>query len=71
MPDHSPFHGWNKLPWQNPSEIGKTRLVTDEWDPCKFPNIMFPTVDPLGKCDNYTHGDGYLQYGMPHTPPQY
>lgn len=32
---------------------------------------MFPTVEPLGKCENYTHGDGYLQYGLPHTPPQY
>ena len=32
---------------------------------------MFPTVEALGKCENYTHGDGYLQYGMPHTPPQY
>ena len=74
---HNRFHdhGWKQLPWQAMMDQdgldGASKEFQASWDPRKFPNIVFPTVDPLGKCENYTHGDGYLQYGLPHTPPQY
>ena len=54
-----------------PDKYDMTKDLASDWDPKKFPNIVFPTVNPLGKCENYTFGDGYLQYGLPHTPPQY
>ena len=72
MPHYKHFSAWQKLPWQSNADIKNIdSLDGKDWDPRKFPNIVFPIVDALGKCENYTHGDGYLQYGVPATPPQY
>ena len=72
IPHYKHFNSWQKLPWQSNDDIKSIdQLCGKDWDPRKFPNIVFPTVDALGKCENYAHGDGYLQYGLPHTPPQY
>lgn len=66
------FNSWQKLPWQKPDDVKSLEhMWGKDWDPRKFPNVMFPVVQPLGICDNYAHGDGFLQYGPPHTPPQY
>ena len=46
--------GWQKLPWQ---KAGYARLGKPEWDPRKFPSIIFPTVDELGVCENYVSGE--------------
>ena len=48
------FCGWQKLPWQSPEDV---HIGMPEWDPRKFPSIIFPVVDPFGKCDNYLSGE--------------
>lgn len=54
FPHCKPFHGWRKLPWQDAKDIHlDEKKFGASWDPTMFPLILFPKVDPLGKCDNY------------------
>ena len=54
LPRHHRQSSWQKLPWQTPEDVNYWK---PEWNPRKFPSIIFPVVNAMGICENYVSGE--------------